>query len=344
MQSTTITTQTNPVSTHLVWQYREEIPAEEPLELQPVIERLRGIYLKHIDKKDELSIKIHAVAGKYILIDCSKITKASDVIKMAQECRNQFARVLYSDFDLTLLNTDGDYSRDLMQNPVELRGWKFDQWQIQEFIKLDKTCGFRDQAVSPFDKQPIPEELPIHPFAKDIVDLIKTIPALSQQTSAQQPLVPSQDQDNEIIAFQRWSYYKKMASKTVQLKHREAYQEQLKIDLADKTQVNETYVHEIIEHEAQKTRDYIAAREKEMEAEREEGEKTRKEIEKLQTQLKQKASEIDRLKIAMAAEEKKSSELQNELNIQRANYARLAQEIAQIRSECKKKRPWWKFW
>lgn len=341
MQSTQTTTQVNPQLTHLVLQFREEIPQEPQIELQPFIDRLRVIYLQHIDHDDELSQIIQDIAGRFILTDCSKIPQAGEMIKVAQDCRTQFARVLYSDFNFVQLKTDSDFNQALMENPVVLRGWKFDEGQIRDFIKLDKEFGQRSKAISPFDRLPLPEDLPKHEFAQAIVNLMKTIPQFSPKSSHE--LAATQTDDTIEFAFQRWSYYKKMANCTVQLKKIEKRSYQFEIDRAARKLDNEKCLHDLIDNEAQQAMDYIAEREKEMQAQREEAEQELSEVEKLKTELNAARSKINEISVALAAEEKKSEDLQEQLHIQQANYARLAQEIQQIRQN-QKKRPWWKFW
>lgn len=342
MQNTQTITQANPQPIQLVWTLKTEVIQEPPqIESPSFIERLWVIYLQYSHCNDELSQTIQDIAGKFLLMDCSKISQASEMIKIAQDCRTQFAKVLFSDFNFILLNTDSDFNQALMDNPVVLRGWKFDESQISDFIKLDKEFGQRCQAISPFDREPLPEALPKHEFAQAIVDLVKTVPLFSINPS--QELAKISADDSLELKFQRWAHYKKMANCTVQFKKLEAKEDQFEIDRAARKLDNEKCLHELINQEAQKAMDYIAEREKEMQVQREKTEQALREVEKLKTELNEAKSKINEISAVLAVEEKKSEDLQQQLYIQQANYARLAQEIHNIRQN-RKKKPWWQFW
>jgi hypothetical protein len=341
MQTTQISTQVKPQHTHLVLQLREEVHQEPQIELKPFIERLRVTYHQHAHCNDELSQIIQDIAGRFILIDFSKITQASEMIRIAQDCRTQFARVLCSDFNFILLKTDSDFDQALMENPIVLRGWKFDEKQICDFIKLDKQFGQRSPAISPFDRKPIPEVLPKHEFAQAIVNLLKTIPQTAQNSS--QAIAETQADDSIELSFQRWSHYKKFANCTVQFKKNEERDYQFEIDRAARKLDNEKCLHELINHEVQKAMEYIAEREKEMQVQREEAEQALREIKELKTELNAARSEINKISAALAVEEKKSEDLQQQLYVQQMNYARLAQELQNMRQN-HRKRPWWQFW
>jgi len=352
----------------------------ERRDFQPISDRLRIIYLTYINRDDELSVKIQNVAFRFICTDYSKISQLSEIIKIAQDCRNQFDQVLYSDFDFANLETPGDFNRALLEKPAELRGWKFDEWQIKDFINLDKYFGQiieqRSEVLSPFDGEIIPEELPGHEFAQAIVDLLRTIPeflqeAIPPQAPPQRQAVVAnqmgqrllalphrgnspykltrQDVENNSlekdwkVAYGRWGYYKKMAKSAVQLKINQTRLVQLEIDIAARKLANENFLHEMIDQEAQRMLAYFEERQQVVDAHLEELEQARGEIAKLKVQLDESTKNLNKLRADLSVQEKKSEDLQQQIYVEQAKYARLAQEIQELRNRCRR-RPWWKFW
>lgn len=372
MQSTQTITSLLPVrfesSVQQVLSIRSEIPLDTPVEqpnFQPAIERLRIIYLQHINRSDELSLKIQDVAERFIRTDCSKITQASDIIKIAQDCRNQFVKVLCNDFDQAPL-----------KEPVVIRDWKFEEWQLLDFINLDKFFGQRQVAISPFDQMPFPEELPRHEFAHAIIELLKTIPQFLQEANtpplpneqqvvvaaqADQHLIPFASQGtgngklvrqdvenftpekNLFIAWQRYEMWKRLAKASLQEKRCQGVIAQLEIDIAARKMANENYLQQIISEEAQRMLAYFAERQQEMEAHLNEAEQARTEIAGLKEQLDTATSNLKKLRTDLTTQEKRSDDLQQQIYVEQAKYVRLAQEIQEIRNRCKR-RPWWKFW
>ncbi len=344
---------------------RPDIQPDTQPDIQPVIVRLRIIYLQHINCNDDLSLQIQIVAERFIRTDCSKIGQASDVIKIAQDCRNQFARVLCNDFD-----------RAPLQEPVVVRGWKFEAWQLNDYISLDKFFGQRQVALSPFDQMPFPEELPKHEFANAIIELLKTIPECLQESNApplpveqqavgvarvNQFLIPfasqgagdgkSNRQDvenfppekNLFVAWQRYEMWKKLAKASMQEKKCQSVITQLEIEIAARKMANENYLQQIISEEAQRLLAYFAARQQETEAHLHEAEQARAEIARLKEQLDEATSNLKKLRTDLTTQEKLSKDLQQQIYVEQAKYVKLAQEFQEVRNRCKR-RPWWKFW
>jgi hypothetical protein len=339
-------------------------PSEKP-DIQPVIDRLRIIYLQHLNLHDELSMKIQEVAEDFICIDCSKITQLSDFIKVAQDCRNQFAQVLCNDFDQALL-----------KDPVIIRGRKFEKWQLIDYINLDKYFGQRQVAISPFDQQPFPEVLPRHEFVQAILDLLKTIPEFPEEiftpqlSVGQQALVanqagqyfiafPSQGngvggfnqqelinytpENNLLVAYSKYQAYKKMAKGTMQLEEKKVILVQLEIDIAARKLTHSNFLEQIINQEAQRMLAYAAEREQIIDAHLEEAQKAHIEITELKEKLDASTTILNKLRADLTVEEKRSADLQQQIYVEQTKYIHLAQQIQEIRQRCKK-RPWWKFW
>ena len=331
---TTVTRQ-DPVL-HLLLERRPEAPPEQ-LDFQPVIERLRVIYLEHINSNDALSLQIQEVAEKFILIE---IDQASDVMRIAQDCRDQFAKILFNDFDQAPLEV-----------PVVVRNWKFEAWQLNDYVSLDKFFMQRQVALSPFDQEPFPEQLPNHEFAQAIIDLLKTIPQVLQEVNAR--IVVANDQsmlavvfqgtgdgkvvrqetenfqpaNNMLVAWQRYEMWKKLARASVQEKKSRQDIAQLKIDIAARKLANENQLQQIINEEAQRMLAYFAERQQEVDEHLQEAEQARAEIGKLKEQLDVATDKITKLRSDLSSQEKHSADLQQQLYVEQANYARLAQQV-----------------
>jgi hypothetical protein len=343
MQPATFTLTQTEKSLPQFLRFTSDAPNEQP-DIQPVIDRLRIIYLQHIDCDDELSLKIHEVAEKFILEDCSKISQLSDLVKIAQDCKKQFAKVLCSDFDQAPLAV-----------PIVIRGWKVDQWQMLDYSNLDKYFGQRPVAISPFDQLPLPEELPKHELAQDIIDLLKTIPEFLQEANGPSELVMTtgvlsqQDaanfapENNFFVAWQRYVMWKKLAQSSVQEKKCKAIIDDLKIDIAARKQANEDHLHEIISQEAQRMLAYFEERQQATQVQINEAEQARIEIVNLKTQLDESRRNLKQLRADLAAQEKCSVDLQQQISVEQGKYTKLAQEIQQIHNENEgKRKPWWK--
>lgn len=336
---------------HVVLEMRPEAPPEQ-FDFQPVIERLRVIYLEHINCNDELSLQIQEVAERFILEEANQV---GDVIKMAQDCRDQFAKILFNDFDNATL-----------EEPVVVRDWKFEEWQLHDYVSLDKFFGQRQVALSPFDNMPFPEQLPRHEFAQAIIDLLRTIPQVLQEVNA--PIVAAntdqslfavvfqgtgdgkvvrqetenfQPADNMLVAWQRYDMWKKLARASVQEKKSRQDIAQLKIDTAARRLENENQLQRIINEEAQRMLAYFAERQQEVDEHLQEAEQARAEIGKLKEQLDVATDKIAKLRSDLSSQEKRSADLQQQLYVEQANYARLAQQVQELRNRCNKK-PWWR--
>lgn len=345
MQAAQTVTMQDPV-VHVVLEMRPEAPPEQ-FNFQPVIERLRVIYLEHINCNDELSLQIQEVAERFILEEANQ---AGDVIKMAQDCRDQFAKILFNDFDQATLEV-----------PVVVRDWKFEEWQLHDYVSLDKFFGQRQVALSPFDNMPFPEQLPNHEFAQAIIDLLKTIPQVLQEVNA--PIVAANDQfmlavvlqgagdgkiarqnvenfapqDNFMVAWQRYDMWKKLARASVQEKKSREFIAQLEIDSAARRLENENQLQRIINEEAQRMLAYFAERQQEVDEHLQEAEQAREEIGKLKAQLDAATEKIAKLRSDLSSQEKRSNDLQQQLYVEQANYARLAQQVQELRNRIRRK-------
>lgn len=321
--------------------------AEPQSTMQSMVERLRVIYLQYINCDDELSLQIQEIAEKFICMDCSKISHATDLIKLAQDCKKQFARVLCSDFD-----------RAPLQEPVVVRDWRFEAWQLHDYISLDKFFGQRQEALSPFDLQPFPGNLPTHEFALAIIRLLKTIPEFLQEanTTSQLAIQSAGDgkmvrqeaevfspESNFFVAWQRYEMWKKLARAAVQEKKCHAVITQLEIDIAARRLENENHLQLIINEEATRMLAYFAEQQQAVQAHLDEAEQARGEIARLKEQLDEAANNLKKLRADLGVQEKRSNDLQQQIYVEQAKYARLAQEVQELRNRCKK-RPWWKFW
>lgn len=315
---------------------------EQP-DIQPLIARFRILYLQHIDCDDEISLKIQDVMERFIQTDCSKI-RPSEVIKVAQDCRSQFAKLLCNDFDHAPLTV-----------PIVIRGWILEKWQVLDYIQLDQYFGQRQIAISPFDQEAFPEELPRHEFMQAIIDLLKTIPEMLQEANRPTKLVittgklSQQEADqfapenNMIVAFQRYEMWKKLAKASVQEKKSRAIITELEIDIAARKLSNENLLQEIISQEAQRMLTYFEERQKATQVQLDEAEQARIEIENLKTQLDESTRNIRQLRTDIAVQEKRSEGLQQQMNGEHAKYIKLAQELQEMHNSCRR-RPWWKFW
>lgn len=341
----------------------EEVDNTKRSNLQTFIDRLKIICLQYIGNRDELSEDIQDAAEGFCEIDCSQIHQVSDIIQIAQNCKNLFAQILVNDFDHAELN-----------EIEEVRGWKFEKWQLLDYINLDKYFGRRQVAISPFDNKPFPEKLPGHEFAQAIIDLLKTIPKLVQVSSPQESkeqndLVIQNDspiitfivlensngslnrdltniftpQNDERNAFERYLTMKSLAKKSVQLKKCKEELTQLEIDIEARRLQRESHLHEIINREAQKLLEYFEERQQAVQARLDEAEKARTEIAELKEKLEKASSELKGLNEKLTAQEKRSDDLQRQIFVVQANYYRLAREIQELRERCRKKRRWWSF-
>lgn len=338
----------------------------EQIDIQPLIARLRIIYLQYMNCDDELSLDIQEIAEKFTNVDCSNIRQLSDIIKIAQDCRSQFSKLLFNDFDKTLLE----------EEPVVVREWKCEKWQLEDFIKLDKYFEGSQVPISPFDDMPFSEELPKHEFAQAITELLKTLPDFPQevtpaqlreeeqalvgnQTGQQLTFFPFQGNDDVklsrqhvedyppekdlFIAWDRYQTWKHFARCSVQEKKNKTRVAHLKIDIAARKLANRNHLQEIINQEAQRLLSYFEERQEVMQDHLEEVEQARTEIANLKGQLDECTKKLKKLQEDLTVQEKKSESLEQQIRIEQAKYIRLAQEIEEIRNRCKKK-PWWKFW
>lgn len=307
---------------------------------EPLIDRLRVIYLKYIHCEDRLSEQMQDAAAQFICLDPSKITQKSDVIKIAQECRRQFTKILRNNFD-----------RAPLQEPVVIRDWIFEEWQLKDFIQLDQYFGGRHEAVSPFDQMPFPQDMPRHEFAEAIIELIQTIPADeseeneasgqehhlsfqgSENCTINRGMVETCTKENDLfVAWQRYDTWLTLARKAVQVKKYMNIRNELKIDIAACKLANETQLHAIINQEAQRMLVYLEGQQQVIQEHIEEVEQARAQMALLKEQLDESTRNLAQLRDDLIQEEQRSSELRQQIRVEQARYARLAQEIQEIRN------------
>jgi hypothetical protein len=368
MTTQTITLAPNPLSPQIlrlntVPQEPAEVPEEQHY-FQPFIDDLRIVYLRYIDNEDTLSVKIRNVADNFIKLDGARIATLSEMLRISQDCKRQFAKVLVNDLDKAELD-----------EPAPLSDYVCERWHLEDFIKLDKYFGRRDVALSPFDGSPIPNVLAEHEFAKAIIEILNTIPEMVPEavvppmTTAVNPTtavaIPNQQQvvalppsrnaapkmsradaeayppeipANLAIAYQRYTTWKTLAKASVKERKYQAIAAQVSIDLAAQKLANENALRDLINEQARQLGAYYEEEQKITQDQLEGFEKTRDDVRVLQTQLEEATKNIQELRTRVRTQETRSEDLQQQIRVQQANYNRLAQEIQEIRNSCKKKK------
>lgn len=293
---------------------------------QAVLYQLRVLCLQYSHLKDELSVKIQEVLKGVIFKNPSHPLELN---------KKSFDAILCNDFDQAPL-----------QELVLIGGWRFEAWQLRDFIILDKFFNQRPRALSPFDQQPIPEEFPKHPFAQEVVRLIGKLstsePSLGLNHSTRQYAEDNPPEKDITKAYQRYKMWERLAMASLREKKRKEDGEQRENHVAAQRRVNQNLLYELINAQAQRLLVQFKESQPATQEKIDEFEQMRVQMTQLTARLEEATLKIKALKENLIVQEKKSEDLQKQIYNEQQKYVQLAYEVQELHRKCKKKK-WWKF-